>query len=209
MTIFKNPEKSLILGTSTDVGKTFFVTEILRLNPNKFKAIKPIVSGFDENCDTFKIIEALNIEKNQQNIEKISPFRLKYPFSPLKAAKMEQKSLNFDKIVNFCQKNIENSENLLIEGAGGVMTPINDDKTFLDLANSLKIPVILVGNVYLGAISQILCAFEALKSRQIEINSIIINDFSAKNDLSGQDILQEVHNFSKTPCFLLDKALKK
>lgn len=206
-----NSKQYLILGTSTDIGKTFFTCAICQkmIKSTKINAIKPLISGFNKNevgNDTMKILNALNKEFSDKNIEETSPFRLKEPFSPLKAAKMENVNINFEEIVDFCKKNIKKSqekqEALLIEGAGGVMTPINQQKTFLDLAQELNIEVILLGGVFLGAISQILCAVEALKSRKVIVNSVIINDFNSKDSgLKIQDISQEVENFSKIKCF--------
>lgn len=205
-------KKYLVLGTSTDIGKTYFVTQIcqkLRQKNIKIDAIKPLISGFDSNDpknDTIKILKALNRPINPENIAKTSPFRLKTPLSPLKAAILEQKTINFDEIVNFCQQNP--SKTLLIEGAGGVMTPINQQKTYLDLAKSLKIPVLLVTNTYLGAINHTLCAIEALKTAQITPKIIINNHQNHNLALKSQDIAQEIENFSQIPCFLLDKIIE-
>ncbi len=210
------PRPYLILGTSTDVGKTFFVSEIckkFRQNNIAINAIKPVASGFlddDLQSDTAKILQNLGRDFSSQNINETTPFRLKGAFSPLKAAKMEGKMLNFDEILSFCQEKIAQNQGktFLIEGAGGVMTPINDEKTFLDLAKDLKIPVILIGSVFLGAISNILCAIEALKSRKIDIKAIIINDFGNKNpDLSENDIICEVEKLSKIGCFSIKEII--
>src|SRR3989338_3829894 len=200
----------LVLGTSTDVGKTFFVCEVCKYFKQRnldISAVKPIISGFtdgDQENDAAKILRNLDLELNQKNIAEISPFRLRAPFSPLKAAVMENIVINFTDVIEFCKNKIKDNlgKTLLIEASGGVMTPINNQKTFLDLAQSLKIPVILIGGVYLGAISQILSAADVLQSRKIEIAAIFINDFGNKNsDLSVDDIISEVKNFTKTCVF--------
>lgn len=211
-------KKYFVLGTSTDIGKTYFVENIckkLKRQNISINAIKPIISGFDfndKNSDSYKIIKSLELEFNQKNLDEISPFRLKNPFSPLKAAKMENKMLNFNKIVDFCTLKInESSKNktgLIIERAGGVMTPINEEYTYLDLAEKLNIEIILIGAVFLGAISQILCAVEALKSRNIKINSIIINKNNFdETDLDYNDIADEVENFSKIKCYKMNQII--
>ncbi len=216
--MLKNNQQYVVLATSTDLGKTFFVTEICKKLKKKnidIEAIKPIASGFasdDLESDTAKILLSLNKKINQENIDKTTPFRLKAPFSPLKAANLEGVKINFDEVVKFCQIQIEqaksNDKMLLIEGAGGVMTPINIDKTFLDLADKLKIKVLLIGGVYLGAISNILCAIEALKSRNIEIEAIIINGFVEKNqNLTCSDIIGEVENFAQIKTISLEDYL--
>lgn len=214
--MLKLNQQYLVLATGTDIGKTFFVSEIckkLRQKNISVEAIKPIASGFtddDLESDTAKILRALGKDFNQKNIEETTPFRLKAPFSPLKAANLEGVKINFNEVKNFCQKKIQHAEIqsqiLLIEGAGGVMTPINKDKTFLDLATELNIPVLLIGGVYLGAISHVLCAVEALKCRDIKVQAIIINDYNNKNHhLNSNDIIAEIENLSNVTAISLDK----
>lgn len=177
----------LVLGIDTDIGKTYFTTKICQklISQNqKILAIKPVISGFDINniaaSDSGKILQSLNLKINQENLDKISPWRFKTPISPNLAAKKEGKEVFFDKIVNFCQENIakaqNNNEFLFIEAAGGVMSPVSDDKNFLDLANILQIPILLISANYLGSISHSLCALKALQSSNLEVEKTLIND---------------------------------
>ncbi len=177
----------LILGIGTDVGKTYFLTKICqKLIQNKFtiKAIKPIASGFqdnDKNSDSARILAALNLEFSKENIAKISPWRFSEAASPHFAAQNQKQEINFDEVLRFCRAEIieaeKNDNFLFIESAGGVMTPINFNKTFLDLAKDLKIPVLLVANNYLGAISHSLSALSALRNAKINIVAMVLNEF--------------------------------
>ncbi len=186
----KNKLKSksyLILGIGTDVGKTFCLTKICqKLIQEKFptKAIKPIASGFqddDQNSDSARILAALNLEFSKENIAKISPWRFSEAASPHFAAQNQKQKIDFDEVLNFCRAEIfkakKNNNFLFIESAGGVMTPINFEKTFLDLAKELQIPVLLVTNNYLGAISHSLSALLALQNAKIDIAAVILNEF--------------------------------
>lgn len=167
----------LILGIGTDIGKTFFIENLCRKIPTA-KAIKPIASGCvddDINCDSAKILSAMNLELNKKNLDKISPWRFEMPASPHFAGKV-----NYEELLNFCTSEIDdakkNDDFLFIESAGGVMSPINNEKTFLDLARDLKIPVILISANYLGAISHSLTAIEVLKKNNIFIEKIVLNE---------------------------------
>jgi dethiobiotin synthetase len=95
---------------------------------------------------------------------------------------------------NFCQKKIleAGKKTLLIEAAGGVMTPINNQKTFLDLATELKIPVLLVTGNYLGAISHTLSAVEVLRGKGVVIERIIVNE----REESKWSIVETLKNFT-------------
>jgi len=166
----------IVLAVGTDIGKTFLVENLCKKNSTYF-AIKPVITGFncDGKSDSERILSALNIEINKKNLDKISPWRFKKPVSPNFLANISQ-----DKIINFCLENIAEAKKskkiLLIESAGGVMTPINNNFTFLDLAESLKLPILLVTSNYLGAISHTLCSLESIKNKNLKISKIIVNE---------------------------------
>lgn len=198
----------LVLGITTDIGKSFLVENLCWVFLKKHipvNAIKPIASGFSDDdlkSDSARILKALNKEISLKNINKITPWRFKEAISPHFAAKLNNSEIDFLELVNFCKKNISESktigQTLFIESAGGLMTPINDHKTFLDLAFELEIPVLLLGANYLGAISQTLCALEALKNRQIFVEKIIINDDLYKPHPNSTDkLIETIENFSK------------
>jgi dethiobiotin synthetase len=170
-------EKSyIVLAVGTDIGKTFLVENLCKKN-SKYNAIKPIITGFinDNNSDSARILNALNIKINKSNLDKISPWRFKKAVSPNFVSNISK-----NEIIDFCIKNIKNSkknqQTLLIEGAGGVMTPINKNFTFLDLAQDLQLPILLVTSNYLGAISHTLCCLEAIKNKNLKISKIIVNE---------------------------------
>lgn len=186
-----------IAAVGTDLGKTFLVENLCRNilgNGHEIDVIKPIASGFcnsDLNSDSAKILQSLNKDLTKNNFDLITPWRYKDPISPHLAARKQGEKIDFERVVGFCQKKIleaqENDSFLLIESAGGVMTPINDDKTFLDLAAELEIPTILLSANYLGAISHTLCAIDVLRNRNISIEKVIVN-----NHLKGEYLEQGV-----------------
>ncbi len=171
----------LVLGIGTDIGKTHLVEnfcKILRQKKISVSAIKPVVSGFAENdqtSDPARILTALGLEISQKNLDSISPWRFAKAASPHVAGK-----INFSEIKNFCLEKILQAraldQFLFVEAAGGVMTPITEDKTFLDLASELEIPTLLVSANYLGSISHTLCAVEALRSKKIFVEKIVVNE---------------------------------
>ncbi len=203
-----------VAAVGTDIGKTFLVENLCRVLP-KVTAIKPIASGShddDKNSDSAKILTALGLENSKSNLDSISPWRFKEPVSPHFAAKNSNTKIDFLEVKNFCQRKIfqaiDEDKFLFIEAAGGVMTPINDERTFLDLAAQLKIPTLLLTANYLGAISHTLCAVVALKSRKVKIEKIIINEDLPSQTSQSQSIVETIKNFSSIETLSLKNFLK-
>ena len=202
-----------IAGIGTDIGKTYFVEEMLR-NISGSQAIKPIISGFsfaDLSSDSAKILSAQGLEVSEENINIISPWRFKDPVSAHFAGINENREIDFSEVVDFCRLTIEaaraRDEFLFIEGAGGVMSPINFEKNFLDLVAELDICVLLVGANYLGSISHILTAIAALKARNVSVEHIIINENTPFYKKEENDIAKTVEKFTKIGTLSLDKFI--
>ena len=85
------------------------------------------------------------------------------------------KVIKYDDVLDFCQPD-KKCEFQFIEGAGGLMSPITQDQTNLDLIQDLNIPVILISGNYLGAISHLQTAIECLNYYNIPIEKIILNE---------------------------------
>jgi dethiobiotin synthetase len=200
-----------ITGTGTEIGKSFYLQKLCqkyRDDGLNFHAIKPIISGFDINDkknDSSLILKSLELENSLDNLNNISPWRFTEPISPNIAAQIEGKKIDFNEVVKFCKNKADlakkSNVNFFIEGAGGIMTPINNKCTYLDLMERLKIPVILVTGNYLGTISHTLTALKCLESRNVEIAKIIFN--SKEHDLDTQQTLVNLSNFTKIPIELI------
>ncbi len=189
-----------ITATGTGIGKTFVTCALchqLKKAGTDIFAIKPIISGWeDSDTDTHKIITSLGLSASQQNIEKISPWRFKAPLSPNIAAEKEKRTIDFAELVGFCQKSQAENQALLIEGVGGLMVPINNDKTVLDLIKQLKIPAILVAGTYLGSINHTLLSINAMNQAGIKIQAIIL---SQSSECAGLDeTYRTLRNFTDT-----------
>jgi len=197
-------KKYFITSTGTEIGKTYYVCKLiaeLKQQGKSIKALKPVITGLDFNdlndCDSAKILETLDKPVTKDNILDISPFYYNIPASPDSAAILEGKEfLDYQKIKNHCQEflNKEDSDYALIEGIGGVMVPLNQDKTILDLMEDLEIEVILIVGNYLGTRSHSLSAIESCRSRNIKINKIVINDYNSDGE-SADAVKASLANF--------------
>jgi dethiobiotin synthetase len=156
-----------ITGTDTNVGKTV-IASWLALHSG-WSYFKPIQTGISEDIDS-------NTVKNLANIH-VYPeiYRYSPPVSPHLAAKIEKKPINMQKI-------ILPEDNLIVEGAGGVMVPLNESEFMIDLIQKFQIPVILVARTTLGTINHSLLSLELLKLRKIPVLGVIMNGQANKDN---------------------------
>jgi dethiobiotin synthetase len=154
-----------ITGIGTDVGKTI-VTAVL---VEKLKADywKPIQSGDLDNSDTMKVQRLITNSTSHFHPE---AYRLTQPFSPHKSADLDGIYIDLEKITI-----PQTNNHLLIEGAGGLMVPLNDRETIVDLVQKLRADVVLVVKHYLGSINHTLLSLELLQQKKIRIHTLIFN----------------------------------
>ena len=154
-----------ITAIGTDSGKT--VVSSIVCEALKADYWKPVQCG--EPRDTQTVKEFIS---NKETIFHQEAYFLKKPASPHDAAKEENIILEIEKVKNAQPKT---SNSLVIEGAGGLMVPINETEFVVDIPEKLDIPVILVANLYLGSINHTLLTINELKRRNIKVHGIIFN----------------------------------
>jgi dethiobiotin synthetase len=138
--------------------------------------LKPIITGFDDSpqSDTGRLLTALDLPCTQDRIDACSPWRFAAPLSPNMAAAREGRQIALNELLEFCRRPTD-ARLRLFEGIGGVMVPLNEHETTLDWMALLGAPALLVCGSYLGAISHALTAHQALRSRSITVQSIIVS----------------------------------
>ena len=171
-----------ITGSGTGVGKTFVTKGLIghyRSAGRPVDALKPIISGFDpaapQDSDTAILIEALGRSATAREIERVSPWRFREPLSPDMAARAEGRTIHFNGVTGYCRAAIATTRaTVLIEGIGGIMVPLGPRYTVLDLMGVLKAPLILVGGSYLGTLSHVLSAQDALLHRGFDLRAVVV-----------------------------------
>jgi dethiobiotin synthetase len=173
-----------VSGSGTDVGKTFVTTGLirhLRREGRTVEAIKPVVSGLDPQAlaesDPGALLSAMDLPVTLAEIERISPWHFAAPLSPDMAAEHEGRAIDFRKVVAFCQDAIAARRgHLFIEGIGGIMVPLDQNHTVLDLMTELRRPLLLVTGTYVGTISHTLTALQVLARRNLELAAIVVSE---------------------------------
>lgn len=177
--------KIFVTGIGTDVGKT--VVSAILVEALKADYWKPIQSGSYYGTDSENVKKLLTSDVSVVHPE---AYCLKQYMSPHAAAELEGVEIDLDEINLPDSKN----ENLIIEGAGGIMVPINKKQFILDLIIKFDCEVVLVIQNYLGSINHSLLSIDSLRSRNIKILGIVFN--GPPHQLS-QDI---ICNYSGIEC---------
>jgi dethiobiotin synthetase len=199
-----------VTGAGTDVGKTFVTAGLircLRARGRAVEALKPIVSGFDPlapgSSDPAILLEALGRNVTPQTLAAISPWRFREPLSPDMAARAEGRSIDFEEVIGVCAEAAARTPGLLlIEGVGGVMVPIGESHTLTDVMTRLRLPLILVGGSYLGAINHLLTAEDVLRSRGLALRAIVVSE-SRSSTVGLEATGETLAGFVTAPLFSL------
>lgn len=164
-----------VTGTDTDIGKT--ITSAWICKNSNAKYWKPIQTGNDSDSNIISQISPKTL---------IIPnaYKLKAPLSPYDSGKIENISIDLNKILEKSPAN-----KTVIEGAGGALVPVSEKLFMADLINFCNAKAIIVAKSKLGFLNHIFMTIETLKNRSVEILGIILN--------GKTDLISTIETFSK------------
>lgn len=198
---FQNmPEKVLVTGIGTDVGKSYatgwmareLMTSIPSSADDKRKAVitqKLIQTGnkdMSEDIDVHRRIMGIGLLARDLD-HTTAPLILSYPASPELAARIDGVQLDFSLAAKCSERLSAEYKHLLIEGAGGLLVPLLKRYTTLDYAAEHKLPVIVVTNGQLGSINHTLLTLEALIHRCVSVYGVVYNPYFDKDKVISAD----------------------
>ncbi len=168
------PERYFVTAIGTDSGKTLvsaILTEMLKAD-----YWKPIQAGYPRDTDTLKALVS-----NQSTIFHEEAYLLNTPASPHASAKIDGLTIDLNNI-----KLPDTKKDLVIEGAGGCLVPLNDEDVVIDLVPHLNAQIILVSDLYLGSINHTLLTVNYLQKTGYIVKGII---FNGDENLESQRII--------------------
>ncbi len=154
-----------VTGISTAVGKT--IASAIIVEALEADYFKPVQAGELDHCDTKKVQQLVS---NSKSVFYPNSYALQTPMSPHGAAEIDGLTINLKQITRPKTKN-----NLVIEGAGGLMVPLNNSETILDLIQP-KDKVIVISRHYLGSINHTLLTINTLKEKGFDVALIYSGD---------------------------------
>jgi dethiobiotin synthetase len=173
----------LITGTDTGVGKTMVTASLaaaLRHRGVRVGVMKPFETGFTDLHDPAR--DAVFLKKVsgcQAALDIITPYLLREPLAPAIAAELEGQQFDLQRIVDCYELLAAEHDVVLVEGAGGLLVPITEDKSFLDLAILLGIPVLVVARNILGTINHTALTV-IVASQHCEVRGIVLNTLDSQ-----------------------------
>ena len=198
-----------VTSSGTDIGKTYvsaMLVRQLRAKGLPVQALKPIVSGIDETTfpesDPAALLAALGEEVSFDNVDLLSRWIFEPALSPDMAAARAGVEIDFAELVNHCKARASLHDPLVIEGVGGLMVPLNAEKTVLDWMQALNgpdfVPLLVVGS-YLGTISHTLTTLDVMRRRDLAPRAIIVSE-SLSNPVPLSETVEVMSRFTgETP----------
>ena len=155
-----------VTGTDTDVGKTVVSSWIVHhWNAHYWK---PIQSGLSDPTDSETITQLSQIDPQRVFPE---TYRLNQPLSPHASAAIDGIEIHLEQ---FQLPTVPHDARLVVEGAGGILVPINDDQMVIDIMQKIGLPVLVVARSGLGTLNHTLLTLAALRNRNFKIAGVVM-----------------------------------
>jgi len=162
-----------ITGTDTGVGKTVVTAALMHRYRKELplRYWKPIQTGVQQDDDTATVRVLGACAENEILDEGV---RLKQPVSPHLAAKLSGEQIEIESLFKILAAKTSPKVSWIIEGAGGVLVPINKSAKMIDLMRALSLPVLVVASARLGTINHTLLTLEALRRRALVVAGVVM-----------------------------------
>lgn len=184
-----------ISGIDTDAGKSYatgFLARELNANGKRTITQKLIQTGnvgHSEDIDLHRKIMGIDFtEEDRAGLT--MPEIFSYPASPHLASRLDNRPIDFDKIAEATRELSQRYEVVLLEGAGGLMVPLTEELLTIDYVAQKGYPLIFVTSGKLGSINHTLLSFEAIRSRGIELHTVMYNLYPTVEDKTIQEDTQ-------------------
>ncbi len=199
-----------VAGTDTGVGKSLVAAGLIRLASAgglQAQGLKPVETGCAKVGDSLFPEDGaflVGAGNNAISLEECTPFRFSMPAAPYRAAKAEGKPLTLAGIEEHILRMVSEADLTVVEGAGGLMVPIDEGGLLIDLIERLRFPVVLVGRSSLGTLNHTLLSLEALERRGINTIGVVLSSLSTERGPEEDYTADDLKRFAKgIPVFLL------
>lgn len=194
-----------LTGTDTNVGKTYVgaaLARVLTASGKRVGVYKPVASGCELVNGELQSEDALTLWRaagEPLSLREVCPQCFAAPLAPPLAARAEGKSVDVMLLRSGFDIWRSKFDVTLVEGAGGLLSPISDADLNADLACDLGLPLIVVAANRLGTINHTLLTLEAAAARRLDVRCVVVSDVSAQLDESAATNAAELRRLTTTP----------
>ena len=173
--------KSLfVAGTDTDVGKTCVTAGIvksLRDMDVDVAVMKPFASGYKGNADSVSndVEILMKYSGSSDPVNLVNPYYFEIPSSPYDASNTLNIEIDIAKVIDAFEKLVSSHEIVIVEGIGGIMTPISKNYFVSDLISELDMPTIIVASSKIGTVNHSMLTIEHAKNKNLDLMGLVIN----------------------------------
>lgn len=198
------PQHFFVTGTDTGVGKTHASVKLIQqlvAQGLKVVGMKPVASGCEwidgvwQNEDVAKLVAASNVNAP---LDLVNPYRFDPPIAPHIAAAQIGKPIELDVIVDAYHQLCRLADVVVVEGAGGLLVPLNETQTIADLILALRLPAVMVVGMKLGCINHALLTAQVMQQKNILLAGWVANHVDAAMQVKSEN-LNTLHSMLGMP----------
>ena len=173
--------KSLfVTGTDTDVGKTCVTAGIvnhLSKQDIDVGVMKPFASGYKATEDSIsEDVEILTKYSGvTDSVDLINPYFFEIPTSPYEACMKLNREIDISKVIDAYDELVSKHDLVIVEGIGGIMTPITQNYFVSDLISELKLNSIIVTGSKIGTVNHLMLTYEHARQKNLNFNGFLVN----------------------------------
>jgi len=194
-----------VTGTDTGVGKTLITAGLasaLRARGIDIGVMKPIETGCPTRSGCLLPLDAMTLQEasgSRDAIDLINPYRFREPLAPMIAAEVSGRRIDMEKLRERFSHLAGRHPAILVEGAGGLMVPITEKASFLDLARLLRLPLLVVIGSRLGALNHARLTVEAALHARLPVAGAILNHPNKDRSLAQRTNLSALRRVLPVP----------
>ncbi|HRU15419.1 MAG TPA: dethiobiotin synthase [Anaerohalosphaeraceae bacterium] len=187
-----------VTGTDTGVGKTLVaggIAHLLAQEGLKVGVFKPVATGCRLTPEGWVSEDARFLSACAEAdwpMEVINPAAFQIPAAPIVCSRLENRPVDYERIAQAYRQLCMQSDAVIVEGIGGVMVPLTETETILDLAVEFDLPTLVVARPQLGTINHTLLTIKAIRDAGLPLAGVVISGYDAAEADESEKISPEI-----------------
>lgn len=199
------PAGLFVTGTDTGIGKTLITAGLahaLRVQGIDAGVMKPVETGCPTRDGRLRPLDALTLREaaaSRDALDLVNPYRFHEPLAPMVAAERSRRRIDVGRLAERFTRLTGRHSVILVEGAGGLLVPITEETSCLDLAARLRLPLLVVIGSRLGALNHARLTVEAALHARVPVAGAILNHFHADRSAARTTNLSALRRLLPVP----------